>query len=195
MRRLREAAAEGRLTFDELTDRLPVAMESVTREQLYRVLGDLVSSGELASVVAEEPHLTEGPGWSWDTPLVTHAGMKKIFLVGDYEIPPFLEIVSRGGKVVMNAMAARPLAPVIDIVLSGIVPFVLVVPEGWGVDISELQANSLAGGAAFSTVQSRAVPGMPRVVLRGQSNQVIRVRNPLPRDERLLRKWREGRFR
>lgn len=133
---LREAAADGRISFDELTTRLPVAMEAVTRADLYGVLGDL--------------------------------------------------LVSEGGKVVLNAVEARALAPVIDVVVSGHVPKLLVVPPTWGVDVSALRKSMMS--LAMSTVRSRPEVGHPRIVLRGQSSQVIRVRTPKPRDLRALRK-------
>ena len=41
MGRLRDAAAEGRLTFEELADRIEAAAGAVTREELDRLVEDL----------------------------------------------------------------------------------------------------------------------------------------------------------
>lgn len=41
MGRLRDAAGEGRLTFEELADRIDAAADAVTREELERLVEDL----------------------------------------------------------------------------------------------------------------------------------------------------------
>lgn len=133
--------------------------------------------------------MAEGPGWSWENPVVLNAGGEKLTLIGPWELPPFLEVVSEGGKVVLNVVEARALAPVIDVVVSGHVPLLLVVPPTWGVDVSALRESMMS--LVVSTVRSRPEVGHPRIVLRGQSSQVIRVRTPKPRDLRALRKRHE----
>ena len=53
---------DGRLNVDELNARPPTALNAFTREDLYRILDDLVPSAALPAVVAEQVPLGDGPG-------------------------------------------------------------------------------------------------------------------------------------
>ena len=61
---------DGRLNVDELNARLPTALNAFTREDLYRILDDLVPSAALPAVVAEQVPLGDGPGMRWENPLL-----------------------------------------------------------------------------------------------------------------------------
>lgn len=175
---LREALVDGRLQVEELEARLPSALNAFTREDIYRVLDDLVPAADLPKVVADETPKGEGPGMSWENPLIIRTDWKGYEELGAWDLPPFIEIIGVSfGSVVLNCMFARPLADVIDVVITGNASVLIVVPEGWGVDLQQLNLHG-SGGTINSRVPTRPVGAHPRLILRGSTSYSVRIREP-----------------
>lgn len=180
---LREALADERLTLDEFNTRLTHALSATTRRDLYVLLGDLVPSADLPRLIAEPAALSDKPGMRWENPLII-SGKGRQVRIGRWEMPPFIEIVAGyWSEIALFCMDAVPLAPVIDIYFSGPGQMLLVVPQGWGVDTHQLTTSG-SNALIMSSVASRPAEGNPRIILRGQTTNWVRVRNPKPRDLR-----------
>lgn len=185
---LREAVVDGRLSVEEMSARLPSALAAHTREDIYRILDDLVPAADLPAVVAESVPLGEGEGMSWENPLFIRSDWKGHEKIGDWSLPPFVEIIGTGwGGVTLNCVHARPLAPVIDVVITGNPSVNIVVPEGWGVDVQQLNVSGQSGTIS-SLVPSRPMGEHPRLILRGGTTMPVKVRQPSKRDLRKLQK-------
>lgn len=174
---LREAVADGRLDVEELHSRLPGALNAFTREDLYRVLFDLVPEADLPKVVAEDAlPFGDGPGMSWENPLIIRSGWKGHETKERWDLPPFIEIIGKDwGTVTLDCTLARPLAKAIDVVITGNPQVVIIVPEGWGVDVQQLNVSG-ASGQITSFVPSRSVGDHPRIILRGSTTMPVKVR-------------------
>ena len=181
---LQDACADGRLRLDELDARVEGALAARTASELRPFLADLAPGSKLDEVlspgtlVPSASGLPAGqPGSSWQNPLVLTATMGDIKRFGAWEIPPFLEVHAIAGTIKLNCMEARPLAQVIDIqVRSGAGDVVVVVPAGWGVDVTYI---ATALGDVKTGVPTRPDPGFPQIVLRGQLGMGdIKVRHP-----------------
>lgn len=188
---LREGAADGRLTFDELGSRIPLALAAVTRGDLVRVIDDLVPPDQLDTVIADPMVQGEGPGFRWDEPLMIGGHAQDKIRVGAWQLPPFIEVQLQMGTTRLNCFDAVPLASVIDIVLVGasmMGALIVVVPEGWGVDTAELVVSGQA--IVTSGVRTRPERGKPRLVLRGRTSGNVTVRTPTWWDRKAIEKAR-----
>lgn len=164
---LRQAAADGRLDFEEMNARLPIGLEARTQGELRRIVGDLVPSADLASFLNDVTPPLQGPGSAWDSPLVLGREKTAVKLAGAWEVPPFIELYCSIWHVArLDFLEAIPLAPVIDLVVvaHGASPQ-FIFPPGWGVDTERLAVGN--SGWFTSNVSTRPDKGLPRVVLRG----------------------------
>jgi hypothetical protein len=150
MARLRDAAAEGRLTFEELADRVEAAGRAVTRQELERLTEDLPDaspSHDAAPVPSRESSFfgdvrREG-GWT-----VPAAGRWESFF----------------GDIVLDVREARVAGPVVHIEARTVFGDVdLLVPEGVEV---EILSRSVLGDVRQKAGRI-APPGAPRIVLTG----------------------------
>ena len=143
---LREAAAAGRLTPEELTDRIAAAPNAVTRSELVPLTTDLpVAVGRSRS----EPS---------DVRKVGDIKRKGVWLV-----PAQCRVRSCFGSVSVDLCEATVTAQ--ELRIDARTPFgnmVLLVPEGVDVDV-DVRANALIG--KLTQEQSHAVRGAARVTL------------------------------
>jgi hypothetical protein len=140
---LREAAAEGRLTFEELADRIEGASKATTRGELTRLTQDLPAG--LAMRDAE--------------PLKVHS-MGDVKRAGSWVVPAEVSLRSYLGHIKLDLRAATITAH--EVHLHAYTPFGnidLLVPEGVEVDVRASGKLKVEGGTA--------APGAPRVVLTG----------------------------
>lgn len=177
---LRVSAGEGRLTLDELDERIEAALSARTRGDLRAVLADLLPPAELTSVVnpdAAQVAPVGAPGWSWQDPLVLTARWDDVVRAGPWEVPPFLEVNPVAAGVKLDFVDAHAQHEVIDIhLLGGAGDAVLVLPEGWGADLSRVEKGM---GSSRSTVAPRPTGRKPLVLVRGKvSLGNLRVRHP-----------------
>ena len=180
---LREAAADGRLDFDELEQRVESALGARIREDLAAVLADLVPSADMEQSLASAAPLGDGPGYRWDNPLVfdgdwLHSTVRR----GVWEVPPFLEINTGWGYVKLDMTHATCHSAVVDLVItSSSGTITLVVPQGWCVDTHEVQTSGMSGTIS-SRVATRSPAAMPRITVRGRTAGALKVRHPTRRE-------------
>ncbi len=144
--RLREAAAQGRLTLEELTDRIEAASIAVMRSELVPLTTDLpVAVGRSHSEPADVRKIGD------------------IKRKGAWVVPAECRFRSYFGAVIVDLREATITAQ--ELHIDARTPFgniVLLVPEG--VDV-EVRANALIG--KLKQEQSPAVHGAPRIILTG----------------------------
>lgn len=180
---LRNAAAEDKLTFDELEARIPQALHAVTRADLASVLNDLIPTADLDEALGGAASIGEGPGFTWDEPLVfVGTGWSPMTIAGPWIVPPFLEIHTGIGGVRLDFSQARPTSKIIDLVImiNGYGTTTVIVPVGWGVDSTAAQAD--VNYVQTTGVRTRPEKGLPRLILRGRTNGAVKVRTPTPDD-------------
>ena len=181
---LRNAAAEDKLTFDELEGRVPRALHAVTRADLASILEDLIPAAELDETLGGEASIGEGPGYTWDEPLVFESkSWSTMTIAGPWVVLPFLEVHNTSvGGVRLDFSQARPASRIIDLVISmhGYGTLTVIVPVGWGVDSTTTQAD--VHNVQSTGVHTRPSKGLPRVIVRGRTNGAVKVRTSTPAD-------------
>ena len=58
----------------------------------------------------------------------------------------------------------------------------LIVPDGWGVDMASWQTE--VSTLQLQGVRTRPRPGLPRIIVRGQTRGMVYVRRPNERDRK-----------
>ena len=146
--RLREAAGDGRLTLEELTDRIEAAADAVTRSDLVPLTSDLPAT---TAGTAGECVKVRGRG-----------GIKRS---GPWTVPAEISFRTWAGAIKLDLREAKLSATDTHIrvcTLSGNID--LLVPERVGV---EVQARTLFGRTNLQA--GSGTPGAPRIVLTGKS--------------------------
>ena len=141
---LRVAAAEGRLTFEELADRIEAAGTARTRQELAPLTADLPAGA--------------GAGHAEPIRVRTLGDLKRS---GAWVVPAECEFRSALGSIKLDLREANIAAEVI--VIDAFTTFgtiELVVPEGVEVDVR-------ASGKLKQQSLPAAPPGAPRIVLKG----------------------------
>ena len=192
IRRLHLAAADGRLTLDEASERIASARSATTPEALQALVNDLGAAVSLPAspsthspvsaptgqVAQFEPYPTAPepvavgkvsnliePGYSPNDPLILSAGWEGIKRTGSWRVPPFIRANSGVDSVKIDCLLAEHTSPVINLeVTAGAGSVKLIVPEGWGVQTDRLTKSF---GSARSTVPTVPAPGYPLVVVHG----------------------------
>jgi hypothetical protein len=173
--RLRDAAGEGRLTLEELTDRIEAAAQARTR-------------GELDTLV----HYL--PADATARPPVAGAPVKQTSVFGDVRRSGQWLVPAQGswqtvfGDVVLDLREARIPAAELQLRAGSVFGDIdLIVPEG--VDV-EVRARTVLGNVRQEAGDAHA-PGAPRIVLTGGTVfGDVKVRHQRLR-ERLVARWRE----
>jgi hypothetical protein len=173
--RLRVAAGEGRLTLEELTDRIEAAGHARTRAELDTLLRDL-------------------PATTTDRPPVPGAPVQQTSVFGDLRRSGQWLVPARGswrtifGDVVLDLREARIPAAELQLRASSVFGDIdVLVPEGVEV---EARTRTVFGDVRQEAGDAHA-PGAPRIVLTGGSVfGDVKVRHQRLR-ERLVERWRE----
>lgn len=171
---LRAAASEGRLTPDEVDDR-------ISRLPGLRTYGDL--DGLLADLPVVRPSeslVTTGSVGLQQTAgdvLRLDGGFSSEVRTGQWELPRSIEISGTMGYVRMDCTQASCPHPQVDVNVSGgMGSITIVVPIGWAADIDQLRKS---WGSVRSKVANRALPGNPLLVFTGNMGMgSLVVRNP-----------------
>jgi hypothetical protein len=156
---LREAAGEGRLTLEELTDRIEAAVNAVTRSDLVLLTGDLSTGAAVG--IATQPE--EVRGWG------------DVKRSGPWTVPAENSFRTWLGHIELDLREAQISATETHIHARALFGDInLLVPEGIAV---ELQARTRLGR---TNLQAKSgVPGAPRIVLTGGTfSGGINVRHP-----------------
>lgn len=176
---LREAAGDGRLTLDELDERISGALAARTRADLAPLLSDLLTAGEFDQTITPVADIVriQEPGATWQDPLVLTARWDDVVRAGPWVVPPFLEINPVAGSVKLNFVDARAPHPVIDIhLIGGAGDAVLILPEGWGADVQRVEKGM---GSITCSVAPHPVGRFPLLVVRGRASMgSLKVRHP-----------------
>lgn len=173
---LREAAGEGRLTLDELSERVEHALGATTRGELELVMHDLpaASSGmrELMPTVGQ---------------VTVYGDVRR---EGEWLVPARSEWHTRYGDVVLDLRRAQFAAAVVEIdVRSDFGDIELLVAHGVGV---ELRAGTQSGSVR-QEAGAAAEPGAQRVILTGGTSYGdVRVRARRRREQLISRLRRRG---
>ncbi|WP_114561396.1 DUF1707 SHOCT-like domain-containing protein [Desertihabitans aurantiacus] len=187
---LQDAMAEGRLTMEEMQERLDAALQARTYADLDALVADLPidpPSAALTSPRTSDPRLLRAPGSSVEDRLVLDAGWSSVTREGRWEIPPFVRVNGAVGSVRLDCLQATARSDVIDIeVIGNAGSITIVVPQDWSANLDRLSAG---WGSAKSKVAAQPSRGAPLLVLHGAmgwGSLVVRHANWF--DRRRLRK-------
>lgn len=173
---LQRAAADGKLAPDELAQRIDAAGVARTYADLDLLLADLRPPAQAPATrlqqvepypVASYPAVPQSrpPGFSVQDPLVINAGFTGAKKTGPWQLPPFVRVQALADTVRLDCLQATAQSEVIDLeVLPGVGTVVVVLPEGWGMQLDRL-------GKGWGTIRTK-VPGQsawgnPLIVARG----------------------------
>lgn len=170
MEQLRDAAAEGRIDFDELDSRLEQALTAKTH-------------AELAVLTADLPRLTSPESQS---PLVLKGGMYGASRgPGRWEVPG--HVIARGGlggvKIDFTRVECRRTEVTVEAYgeTSGVT---IVIPDAWAADTSGMDPG--VGGLTDKTTPDR-LPGTPLIRLTGSGGAGgVAIRHPNRGERRKL---------
>jgi hypothetical protein len=155
---LRDAAGEGRLTFEELADRIDVAAGARTRGELAQVTRDLPAAAATAAAVA-----TAASG-AVDMPVERSSVFGEVRRSGAWVVPVQSRWRTYFGEIVLDLREARVSAPEVTIQADSVFGSIrLVVPEGV---IVEVRSRTIFGSVRQQSGDA-ASPGAPRVILVG----------------------------
>jgi hypothetical protein len=147
--RLHQALAEGRITVDELEERLSAVYAAKYEADLVPPLIDLPGGQVAARPIAAPVPAADAE------PVVLRAGMSTIKRTGVWSVPAKLRVLTGMGSVVLDFVDADNPHPVVEIDLElGAGSAKLIVPD-------EATANVDGVVAAMGSVKSK-VPSMPR---------------------------------
>ena len=182
---LQEAAADGRLSMDELDDRLDAALQAKTYGELDPLLADLSVELPSRALISGQTR-AQGPpsaGYSREDPLRLDGGMSVEKRRGVWTVPPFMRINQGLGGVKLDCLEATPASDLIEIeVIGGAGSIVLVLPDGWAVDTDRL---AKAWGSKSVKVSREPAPGKPVLVIYGSLGMgSFKVRGPNRFDQR-----------
>lgn len=186
---LRVAAGEGRLTVDELTERMERAAAAKTFADLDPLVEDLPvappssglggAPGTVARTASGAVVPTgDGPGWDPADPLVVRASWEDERRRGRWIVPPFIRVEATGATAELNFLEVDSYPQRIQVELRGAMgACVLVVPDGWGADVSRVEGS---WGSRKSLVDEVPRDGMPTIAVHGtlgMSSLTVRYAN------------------
>lgn len=192
---LRSAAGDGRISVEELEERMVQFESAHVPIDLDEVLGDLTSElpsdrARAAANSARHGDLARtgiGPGWSPDEREILHAPWTGLIRRGRWPVVPYLRCEPAGVLLELNFLEVITDLSLIDIdVAAQTGTLKLVVPEGWGVDITELKRTKVA--VITFKANEAAREGHPTVRVHGNIRSgVLQARGPNFLERRNLR--------
>jgi len=171
---LRAAAGEGRLTAEELDERIAQLPSLRTYGDLDRLLADLPVPHPSQTLVTRG---TVGLQQPQEQVLHLDGGFSSEIRTGQWELPRTIKISGTMGHVRMDCSQATCPHPQVDVEVSGgMGSIAIVVPLGWAANIDDVRKS---WGSARSKVTNRPTPGSPLLVFSGNMGMgSLVVRNP-----------------
>jgi len=156
---LRAAAGEGRLTFEELADRIEVALSARTRGELARLTRDLPTPAERL------PASPPGGAELAPPPAIASSVLGELRRTGVWRVPAYSSWSTVLGSIVLDLRAALiERSPVTIHVRTVLGSVHIIVPEGVEVDV---RVSSVLG--AISQDTAPANPSAPTVIVTGRT--------------------------
>ena len=155
---LREHVVEGRLTLDEFSERMGVALEAKTRGELEAVMADLPTTGAVptASPATMTPRKTS----RWHIAIMSGHSTR-----GRWRIGGKTNAIAIMGGCDMDLRRAEIEGPEVEITAFAFWGGIeIIVPEG--IDV-ELRGFSFMGGRSLRLRDVPIVRGSPRIIVRG----------------------------
>ena len=120
----------------------------------------------------------DGPGWDPADPLVVRASWEDERRRGRWIVPPFIRVETPGATAELNFLEVDSYPQRIQVELRGAMgACVLVVPDGWGADVSRVEGS---WGSRKSLVDEVPRDGMPTIAVHGtlgMSSLTVRYAN------------------
>ncbi len=163
---LREAAAEGRITLDELDERLDAAYAAKTYADLEPITADLptgpgAATGPVPAVEDNRP----ADRRDGDDALVIHSGGNVVSRKGQWRVPHRVEALNKYGATRLDFREAVLTTEVVEVhVDANWGSADLILPEG---ATAEVDADASWFGTLRINVDSVRVPGRPHFVVTG----------------------------
>ncbi len=158
--RLQQAMSEGRITVEELEERLAVVYSARFGADLVPPLADL--PGDPLDLSANVLSTPIGP------PTVLRTGMSALKRTGDWPVPSRLRVQSSMGSVVLDFCEATLPQPVVEVELQlGAGSAKLLVPDDATADVDGMETSM---GSVRSKVGSRPSHGHPHFRIYGRSS-------------------------
>lgn len=168
---LREAAGDGRITVDELDERMEAVQAAKHPIDLDVVLGDLTTDlpsdryRPRAEVARRLPPAQSAYGWDPVDPLVIKATWDSEHRRGRWQVPPYIRCEPSMSTIELNFLEVDTDLRTIDIdVVAGAGTLVIVVPDEWAVNVDDLAKS---WGSVKSAANAVPAPGAPTVVVSG----------------------------
>ena len=161
--RLQQALAEGRITLDELEERLAVVYAARYAADLLPPFADLPGT----DVVPVQPAgAAPPPPPPTDQPLILRTGIGTLRRSGPWTVSSRIRVQSVMGSVILD-FCDTTVPPVVDIVLElGAGSARLLLPDGASADVDGMMSGM---GTVRSKVASTPVPGRPHFRVHGRS--------------------------
>jgi Domain of unknown function (DUF1707) len=156
--RLQQALTEGRITFDELEERLAAVYAARYAADLLPPFADLPGGTGLP--------ITPAAPVPSDRPLVLRSGMGTLRRAGPWTVPSRIRVQSVMGSVVLD-FSETSVPPTVDVRLElGAGSARLVLPDGATADVDGVVSGM---GNVRSRVGSSPVPGRPHFRVHGRT--------------------------
>lgn len=191
---LRTAAGEGRITVEELDDRMELVAVARFPADLDRILADIVTelpsenSGTAVSGTPDGSRMETRPGESPGSREILRSPWTGLTRRGRWPVKPYLRCEPAGVLLELNFLDVVTDLEIIDIdVAARTGTLKLIVPDSWGVDSTGLARSPIAV-ITFKANES-AQEGYPTIRVRGSiGSGVFIARGPGFRQRRRMKK-------
>lgn len=167
---LNQSAGEGRLTLEELEQRLDAASEAVYQRDLDELIADLPAGQP--SQPKQLPAMVPPPSMDvdWTAPEL-RATWGPVHRSTGWQVPDQLIVSPEWNAVVLNLAGALPPPSGTSRirVRGGYGSFILIVDDGWGVHWDAVHRNAWNTARFLPEVPTAAAPGKPQIVLTGDT--------------------------
>ena len=165
---LREAAGDGRITVDELGERMEKAHAARFPIDLDEVLSDLtptLPSDRFRPGVSLTRPTPADRAIAAGEPLVIKAGWEQELRRAKWQVPPSIRCHPTGANIELNFLEVDTDLKVIDVeIIAGMGSVIVVVPDDWAVNVDDL---SKSWGSVKSVVNAVPELGKPTIEVSG----------------------------